>query len=232
MTPITAESARHIEHQPRSKGRWRAVTAVLILLGLVPAMFVLLQGDPVVVLMDTNAPGGVYEESRKLKGGTNAEDLAEVLQPLLPKTLAPFQLSSDWRSEEQVLAKRPKLIVIHRSSFFHPLNAEFKLATNEVNWATLYEAGDERMKSFIGYIGSQNLKTKFLVYSRGTDPNWLKAGFQERWVEEIETRYPKLRGRISTMAIEGGKTGSFKNEKTAAQVRAKVKKILHLRDKN
>jgi hypothetical protein len=88
------------------------------------------------------------------------------------------------------------------------------------------------MKCFIGYIGSQNLETKFLVYSRGTDPNWLKAGYHETWVGEIETRFPKLRGRISTMVIEGGKKGTFRNEKTAAEMRAKVKNILHLREKN
>jgi serine/threonine protein kinase len=232
MTPITAEPVRRIEQPPRSKPRWIALTAVLILVALVPATFVLLQGDPVVALMDTNAPGGVYEEERKQKGGTNAEDLAVVLRPLLPKTLVQFQLSSDWTGEEDVLAKRPKLIIVHRSSFFHPLNAKFNLTTNDANWATLYEAGDERMKSFIGYVGSQNLKTRFLIYSRGTDPNWLKAGFHEQWVGEIETRYPKLRGRISTMVIEGGKQGSFRNEKTRADVRAKVKKILNLRDKD
>jgi serine/threonine protein kinase len=232
MTPITAEPVARVEYQPRSKRRWVALTAVLLLLAFVPAAFVLAQGDPVVVLMDTTAPGGVYEENVRARGGTNAEDLANVLQSLLPHSLRQVSLSSSWRGEEQLVAMRPRLVIVHRSSFFHSLNAEFNLKTNEVSWRALYSAGDERMKSLLGYVGSRNPTTKFLVYSRGTDPNWLDPEFRERWIGEVETRYPALKGRITTMVIPGKGAGTFRDPKTAEEMRVRVRKILHLRDKS
>lgn len=236
MTPITTEPVRPVEYQPRSgssKRAWIAVAAILLVIALVSAAVVFLRrGDPVIVLMDTTAAGGVYEEDvRNRDGATNAEDLAKVLQPLAPHGLSQFSLSSTWDSEEQVLSKRPQLVIVHRSSFFHSLNAVFNLKTNDVKWRPLYNAGDERMRSLIGYLGARDLQMKFLVYSRGTDPTWLDAQKREEWVARLESQYPLLRGRVTTMVIPGLDKGSFRNPGTQLEVRAKVKEILNLPEK-
>ncbi|HUS35507.1 MAG TPA: serine/threonine-protein kinase [Verrucomicrobiae bacterium] len=233
MTPITAEPVARIEHPQRSRGRWMALAASVLLIASALGAFVFFQRDPAVVLMDTTAAGGVYDDDVRAAGGSNAGELAKVLKPLLPHSLSQVTLDSTFAEEEQVLAKNPSLVIIHRSSFYHSLNAFFNVKTNDVTWRPLYDAGDERVKSLIGYLGTCNPQTKFLVYSRGTDPTWLKANKRKEWVETIENRFPRLRGRITTMVITGGdKAGSFRNEETILEMRTKVKEILHLRNKN
>ena len=80
-------------------------------------------GPPVVVLMDTAAPGGVYDEETLGKGGTNADVLNDVLRDL-PVVLYKETLASTWEREDHILNLRPDLILIHRSAFFHSMNLE------------------------------------------------------------------------------------------------------------
>src|SRR6185436_17551012 len=147
-----------------------------------------MNADPVVVLMDTYAAGGVYDDDRRDAGGTNAEELSKVLHPLLPTSIVQEPVTSKWDREAAVLAMRPKLIVIHRSLFFHSLNAELNFGsppfTNQVDdlrWKTLYEISGERLRVFIGFIATSNPNTRFLVYSRGTDPRWQEDEFRKDW---------------------------------------------------
>jgi len=129
----------------------------------------------------------------------------------------------------------PRLGLIHRSSFFHSLNAELKFGSPPFadpaelkRWKILYGIGDERVRSLLGLVGTAEPHAKFLVYSRGTDENWLKPEFREEWKKDLEERFPKLKGRITTMVIPGGKAATFRNPKTAEEVRAHVKTILGL----
>jgi tRNA A-37 threonylcarbamoyl transferase component Bud32 len=227
----------------RASMRMAVVAFVLLTAAIAAGIFSLMHltdANPVVVLMDTTAAGGVYDDDRREAGGTNAEELSKVLHPLLPTSTVPEPVSSKWDREAAVLAMRPKLILIHRSLFFHSLNAELKFGappfTNEVDalrWRTLYRISDERLRVFMGFIATSNPDTKFLVYSRGTDENWLDKDFQEKWKNELADRFPALHGRITTMLIKkyDRAGGTFRDPKTAEEIRGHVKKILHLKEK-
>jgi tRNA A-37 threonylcarbamoyl transferase component Bud32 len=243
----TPERLRPAGDGDRPKKFWgRAVALLLLLLAIAGAGFLIMNlmkpvdRDPVVVLMDTTAPGGVYDEENRIRGGTNAEELNKVLQDLLPNSLRPETISSTWVREAQVLAMHPRLVVIHRSSFFHSMNAEFNFGASpefakpadDEKWKILYRIADDRIESVLGYVGTAEPQTKFLVYSRGTDENWLRPEFREQWKKKLEERFPKLKGRITTMVIPGGKAGTFRDAKTAEEIRNHVKAILGLHEKH
>ena len=96
-------------------------------------------------------------------------------------------------------------------------------------WRFLYDQiGDDKLITLLGCIGNEVPRTKFLVYSRGTDTNWLSDDFRVRWVQKIEERFPKLKDRISTMVIPNGYNGSFRQTETRGLLRTNVVEILGL----
>jgi len=230
--------------EQRPKARWPRVAALLVLiLAITGAVFLFMnppKGDPVVILMDTTARKGVYDSDNDAIGASNAKEVSKVLQELLPqRSLTQVPLSAGWDREDYVITLRPDLVIVHRSSFFHSYNAELKLgyppftnAVDEARWRFLYEnIGDDKLISLIGLIGNEVPQAKFLVYSRGTDTNWLSADFRVEWVRKIEGRFPKLKGRITTMVIPNGYTGSFRQSETRALLRSNVIEILKLPEK-
>lgn len=188
--------------------------------------------DPIVFLMDTTAERGVYDPENKIKdGGNNAQVLDEVLRDLLPRSLQQEPVGWGWAREDYVLGKKPDLVIIHRSLFFHPLNSKIGLGyppeANQETWDNLYASSDHYLGLVLGYIGTEP-RTKFLVYSRGTDKNWLDPDFRKRWVQKLESRFPHLKDRIWTMEVPGLQKGTFKDRKTADQIRNLVREILGL----
>jgi len=188
----------------------------------------------VVLVMDTPAARGVYDADAAARGGTNADALNDVLGDL-PVTIQKETIPSDWDREAHVLELSPELIVIHRSAFFHGLNGEFgfgypPFADEKAsrNWALLYRMADDKLISFLGLIASVREGTKFLVYSRGTDPRWRDPKYRAQWESNVEQRFPAIRGRVSTIAIEGGMNASFKASAVAQQFRESVRSILGL----
>ena len=102
----------------------------------------------------------------------------------------------------------------------------------EARWKAVYEMALERLINFMVYIVNKVPDAKFLVYSRGTDPEWLKEEQRLAWVKKIETRFPELKGHIITMLVEGGyEHGTFRNTKTAEDLRDIVTKTLGLPEK-
>jgi hypothetical protein len=200
--------------------------------------------DPVVVLMDTTARNGVYLPITDVPGSSNARYLAQLLQEehLLPPktTLVPEPLSAGWNRESELISRRPDLVIIHRSAFFHTYNAQFNFgATNEFarsdddqRWRSLYDIADDRLITLMGLIGGEVPQCQFLVYSRGTGTNWLEAGSRSAWVNKVEARFPKLKGRIDAMLITGGKAGSFDNPDTKAELFKRVRETLQLPPKS
>ena len=194
------------------------------------------QRDPIVVLMDTWAERGVYDKDKA--GGNNAQVLSEVLRVPLPHSVWQEPVGFEWSRYAHVLAMRPHLLIMHRSMFFHPLNEKIGLGyppfTNDaarLKWEALYEEADKKLCFFIGYIGSLEPRTQFLIYSRGTDVRWKEENFRNDWAEKLESRFEPLRGRVNTMLIPNDQNGTFKDEKTAEEMRALVKKILRLPEK-
>ena len=185
--------------------------------------------------MDTPSPKGVYDPDTVARGGTNADTLNDLLRDL-PVAIDKESVPSTWNREAHVLELEPDLIVIHRSAFFHALNAEFGFGyapfpdeQTKTRWRLLYRAGDDKLASFLGLIGSLNPVTKFLVYSRGTSPEWADSEYRRHWVTGLEQRFPALAGRISTLAIAGGvEHGSFADLRVMRQIRGSIEAALDL----
>lgn len=204
-------------------------------------------GYPVVVLMDTPAPAGVYDEDTRRESGTNADDLNDALGDL-PVVLHKETVGATWDREDQVLRQQPDLIVIHRSGFVHSINAEFGLgyppfdevAENgttdvevslEKRYGLLEAIGVDKLWAFLGYIGLGDPGTRFLVYSRGHGGPWSQSAYRQDWVTDLERRFPSLRGRIFTMDVPVGPDGaSFRESATSELARGHVKSILGLEE--
>lgn len=248
-SPERQGATRHVVTWP--KRPWIRVAALLVLLlAIAGAVFLALNRSPhgpfvpareraVIVVIDTAADGGVYDEKNKGKGITNGEEIRNALEGL-PVTTRPEHISIHWidmlwRGEVSVINNQPDAVLIHRSSPFHPIAAEMGLKyppfseselTKSNNFEFIYRLCDVALTSFLANIGSQSPRTRFLIYSRGTDPNWTNKNYRMEWVKNVEERFPWLKGRISTMWIQEGKDGSkasFRNPETAEAIRNWVK---------
>ena len=189
---------------------------------------------PVVVLMDTTAERGKYKNVPS--GGTNATVLKDLLFGL--GSLYPEPLDSTWHNEKHILEMRPDIVVIHKSAFFHALNADFKFPyppfpedengkKAKQQWDLLYRTADDKLIAFLGLIGTKYPRALFLVYSRGTDGLWPIAENRESWKRKVATRFPQLNGRIETMLIAGGlEDATFDNPDVRATMRTSVQRLL------
>lgn len=190
---------------------------------------------PIVVIMDTSAPRGVYEADTRDKGGTNADDLNELLRDLAVN-IRKESIGATWEREDQLVSQDPDLVMVHRSGFFHAMNLEFGFGYpgdakgfDEASARRLYELADNKLVAVLGFIGKGDPRTKFLVYSRGTGGDWSDARKREAWVHKVEGRFPFLKGRVTTVNVPGGPTaGSFDDPETAQLFRQNVQTILNL----
>ncbi len=176
-------------------------------------------GPPVVVLMDSTHPQRIYDAVTRAEGGTNADDLTNLLRDL-PVVLVKENTSATWNREDEVLRQNPQLIVVHRSCFY---DATFG-GDAELGRLTAPLAMD-KFDMFIGYIGQGHSSTKFFVYSRGAwqdDPQ-----NQRRWVASVEARFPALKGRVFTWQVPRDRA-TYRNPDTAAEIREKVVALLGL----
>ena len=190
--------------------------------------------QPVVFLMDTLAPRGVYDPETLHNSGTNADDLNDLLRDL-PVTLYKETLGSTWDREDQILNQLPDLILIHRSAFFHSANLDlgfgyppFDDPENDARFFRSYLIIESKLMTFLGYVGLGDPQTKFLVYSRGRGGKWPEED-RIAWVAEIEGRFPQLKGRVFTMKVPVGPDGaSFRNPVTGGMIRERVVALLGL----
>ncbi len=185
--------------------------------------------QPVVFLMDTLAPHGVYDANTRRNAGTNADDLNDLLRDL-PVELHKETLGSRWDREDQVLKQLPDLVVIHRSAFYHSINLElgygyppFADPMVEAHADRVYEVLADKLIAFFGYVGLGDPHTRFLVYSRG----WLEEQRLD-FVTDIEGRYPHLKGRVFTFQVPTDEDGnaSFRDPATGQMIRDRVVSIL------
>jgi protein kinase-like protein len=198
---------------------------------------------PVVVLMDTSAPRGVYDPRTRQNSGTNADDISDALGSL-PVALHKETLGATWNREEQIVKQNPDLVVIHRSAFTHAMVLEFELGYSAATGPSavppittgppppteflrghLSSAGVDKLEAFIGYVGAANPRTRFLVYSR----DWPDAA-RVAWEQNLVRRFPTMRGRVSPIRIEiRDGTASFRDPQTIAQMTQAVQSLLGLK---
>ena len=196
----------------------------------------------VVVLMDTTAPKGIYDLDNHDAGRSNADELYKGLASLdgtlLPSALHKEGIGLDWARDSFVIGLKPDLVIIHRSSFFHPLAASIGLkyspfanAEEYKKFQNIYDSQDMRLRSFISLVGSAVSHCQFLVYSRGTDTNWLNAVFRSNWTATLESNMTNLQGRIHTMVIPdqpNGARGTFRDARTMDDMKRRVREMLKL----
>ena len=206
--------------------RWKPLVWATLLVAMVAvvasvviwkrsAWFKPAQGRLVVVLMDSPLPDRVYDPETRKNGGTNADDITDILSDL-PIVIEKENTSPLWHREDQVLRESPALIVIHRSCF-----ADSTVGVDPQ--APALQVADKKLESFLGYVGLGNPSTKFLVYTR-------RAGDPAPWVSDLQKRFPQLTGRIVVLAITGGpEHATFRDPNTAKMVRQQVQSILGLR---
>ncbi len=181
---------------------------------------------PVVVLMDTYAPRGVYDDETVLRNGTNADVLSNELAGL-PVLLQKEGVGAIWDRESQIVNQQPAFVVIHRSAFFHSMNQELGFGYgdnpetfNKEAWTRLYDIADNKLIAFLGYVAGSVPDTQFIVYSRGTGGGWTDADYRAAWTHRAENRFEALTDRIHTFAVPGGiETGSFKKPEASEIVR-------------
>lgn len=183
-------------------------------------------GLPVVVLMDTYAPRGVYDEATVLRNRTNADVLSSELADL-PAVLQKEAIGAIWERESQIVKQNPRFVVIHRSAFFHSMNQELGFGYPDqpeifdaTRWSRLYDIADNKLIAFLGYVAESVPDVRFIVYSRGTGGGWPDPAYQQNWVRKAVSRFDKLEGRIDTFAVPGGvESGSFRNPEASDIVR-------------
>jgi len=209
--------------RPRAKRRlvWAALFAVMFAL---LASVVIWKGransfkhpalTPVVVLMDSPLPDRVFDPETRKNGGTNADDITDILRDL-PIVIEKETTSSLWHREDQVLRQSPALIMIHRSCF-----ADASMGFDPQ--ATATQVADKKVESFLGYMGLSNPNTKFLVYTR-------RPGDQSSWQADLEKRFPQLKGRVFTFHVIGGpEHATFRDPTTAQALKQQAQAILGL----
>ena len=220
--PTSADPAVIAATRRRSKRR--LVWATLLVAMVVLASAIIWKGrgywfnhaaqTPMVVLMDSPLPDRVYDPETRKNGGTNADDITDILQDL-PIIIEKENTSPLWHREDQVLRQRPALIVIHRSCF-----ADATVGLDPQS--TALQVADKKLESFLGYISLGNPATKFLTYTR-------RSGDQGAWVLDLEKRFPQLKDCVVALTVPGGpEHATFRDPETKKMLRQKVKSILGL----
>ncbi|MEA3245308.1 MAG: serine/threonine-protein kinase [Gemmatimonadota bacterium] len=169
---------------------------------------------PVVVMMDSPHPARVYDPATLRAGGTNADDLTELLRD---QTLALVKEStgSRWDREEQVLSQNPDVILAHRSCFYDATLLGDTVLDRKYA-PQLYPPAADKFELFIGYIARANPHTQFVVYSRGS---WKTEAEASAWITSIEHRFPAIAGRLTAYKVPLSRA-TFRNDSTAAEIKA------------
>ena len=166
-----------------------------------------------------DSPGRAYDAATSAAGGTNADDVSDALRDL-PVVVFKENTSSMWHREEQVIRQNPDLIVSHLSCLLDERMANADPALEE----HLFALAAHRLTLFLGYVGTANPRTRFLVYSR---THFAENDDAAEWVGDVVARFPMLKGRVSTMSMPGGRaSATFRDPATAQMLRTKVRDIL------
>ena len=83
--------------------------------------------------------------------------------------------------------------------------------------------------AFLGVVGTTSPRTRFVVYSRGTGGGWTEADYRVRWTNALESRFPALSSRVTTMAVPGGVAdGNFRKPEAGEAMHQLVASLLGL----
>lgn len=176
-----------------------------------------LPDPPVVVLMDSPLPGRVYDPRTLASGGTNADDITDILRDL-KVVLHKETTSAAWHREDQVVKQRPLLVVAHLSSLRDSGGQVEGSPLDEL----LQHVAWDRFRTFLAYVASTEPQTRFLVYSRGFANPEERAEF----IQQLEQRFPVLHERVFLMHVPGEHNATFRDPDTARTLKRQVEAML------
>ena len=162
----------------------------------------------VVVLMDSTLPEVVYNPETRSKGGTNADDITEVIDDLRIVILKETT-SLAWQRDEQILQINPNLIIIHLSAFYDQTNTR---------------DSDRRLDTFLRFMAPS--RAKFILYTRASSLKNREA--QAEWIRRYEAQVPGLQTRLRLMFVPGGPSATFRDPNTARRLKLIVKETLEM----
>jgi hypothetical protein len=167
------------------------------------------QKPTLIVLMDSHLPGVVYCKDTLAKGGSNADDIANLLaQGQSRLALASVGTSLDWQDDQRVLNLDPGLIILHASAFYKE--------TQEM-------AGNQKLINFLDSI-HKNSPARVLVYTRGL-PDQAGPEITERWQRIIDA-VGASEGRFQLFVVPKGADPCFRNPDVGMPFKAKVREML------
>ena len=210
-----------------SRRGWLAAAAGVVAAAVLTSMWALSRGStdpaphtgpPVIVLMDSPHPERVYDEQTRKAGGTNADDLTDLLRDL-PVRLVKENTNASWHREYEVVQEDPALIVAHRSCFYDATmlgEASRQRPFIDLSW--------DKFEVFAALVAQANPRTKILAYSRGS---WGSEEARAQWVVNMERRFPPLRGRIDALQVAADRE-TFRHPVTGAEIRQRIVAMLGL----
>ena len=139
-----------------------------------------------VIVMDSPLPAVVYKRQTREAGGTNADDISEVIDDVIPVgNIQKENTSLRWNREDAVVGRQPALVIIHASAFYDRTNVADQ---------------EKKFSSFITYVGSKT-QSNFIVYSRGFCDRDTGTFDADRWKGRYAARYSALAGRILPLGV-------------------------------
>jgi serine/threonine protein kinase len=178
-------------------------------------------GPPVIVLIDSPHPERVYDPVTRRTGGTNADDLTDLLRDL-PIVLIKENTNATWHRENQVMQEDPTVVVAHRAAFYDTTLFDPAKYGDVGHTEQFAELAGDKFDLFIGYVGEGNPRTRFVVYSRGS---WNDDAARTQWVRSMEERFPALRGRLTAMRVPLDRA-TFRNPTTGDEIRKLIETAL------
>ena len=177
-------------------------------------------GTPVIVMMDSPHPQRVYDPATLKAGGTNADDLTDLLRDL-PVELVKETSSTSWRREDQLLRENPSVFLVHRSAFYDATLLGDP-ALDEKYGGVIYPQAADKLEVLLGYVALGNPRTRFIVYSRGS---WKTDADKDAWVLTMTQRFPQLKGRLVAYKVPLDRT-TYRHPQTGAEIKAIVEQQL------
>jgi len=218
---IRGKQSETLTRSATSKGlpTWAWVVALVVLVAAAVPLWKFFPGHaarpagpPVIMLMDSTYPDRVYDPVTLKNGGSNADDITDLLRDL-PVTIVKEGINAVWNREAEVVKEHPALIVIHRSGFY---------AFPASQSADLYPLADNKLVAFLGYVATLSPETKFIIYSRHSFEDQAVAA---KWREDAVNRFPPLAGKLETWRVPLDRA-TFRNPLTAQELRASVERAL------
>lgn len=148
-----------------------------------------------IALLDSPLAPNVYDEDRRLYGGTNSDEIKSVLAELPNIDISAIRCNPAWSDHAQLCAWSPDIILMHYSTF--------RNTTGTNDYVTI-------LKSFLETMGRCS-KAKFVIYSR----QFTEVSAKQVAIDLVSID-KRLIGRVETVPVP---ESSFMDPNAAVRLR-------------